>query len=305
MSQTPIAGTNLGLTRQDLLNLLFSEDEGDLGGFVYAPPKQYSKSYSSQVPLTGTFTSKGRGNVLGYQQGGSPSLEISGALEDVVPLIPGATGGKGGVENLPGARGIDTTPAPDPAPAPAPTPTPVKPVVQEKADRLLSSFIGELGQPGTIGAMGVGRALEYGYTKPEIITKARVENLDFGEQAAKGLGLGDTPTYIGEFGDPEGKALGLNAVKRMWDAGLSDNTIKSLAAQQGMTFGEKARTVLDVPEPAPKLDPALSQFMGEGGTAGFLGKSAVDRARQSGLSDDYIRSLASKQGYQFGSAAFS
>ena len=238
MAQTPIAGSKLGLTRRDLLNLLFPEEEQDLGGFLSDPVKKSSEPYAPKVPLTGTFMSKGRGNVLGYQQGGSPTLEISGELEEVVPLIPGATGGLGGVENLPGARGIENLPEPA---------EPQVPVVQEKADRLLSSFIGELGDPTgkAIGAMGVGRAMEYGYTKPEILEKARQEGMSFGGEAARGLGVSSPSrssspsTNLSSFVGPQGTSgyMGQQAVKRAKASGLSESQIRSMASQQGMKFG--------------------------------------------------------------------
>ena len=61
--------------------------------------------------------------------------------------------------------------------------------IQQKADRLLSSFIGTGGKAGSIGAEGIGAAKEYGYTPEQILSKAKTEGLTFGEQAARSLGI--------------------------------------------------------------------------------------------------------------------
>lgn len=191
--------------------------------------------------------------------------------------------------------------------------------VAEKANRLLSSFIGEGGTAGSIGAMGVGRALEYGYTPEEIIGKAKMENLTFGEQAARGLGINvDPSSYVGQAGT-EG-ALGMAAVERMRGQGLSDQAIKSLAQQQGLKFGQSAASNLGVssaqtyqpPAPAPAPMPQLAgggagdagSYVGSQGTAGSVGAAALQRsAAAQGISLQQAAKQAQAQGYNLGAAA--
>lgn len=194
-----------------------------------------------------------------------------------------------------------------------------KKTVQQKADRLLSSFIGEDGTGGAIGAMGIGRAQEYGYTNEEILSKARAEGLKFGEQAARGLGI-DTnlASYTGSLAT-EG-ALGAAAVERMRNQGLSDEAIKSIAQQQGLKFGEGAAQSLGVgaaqtyqaPAPAPAPMPQLAgggagdagSYVGSQGTSGSVGAAALQRsAAAQGISLQQAAKQAQAQGYNLGAAA--
>lgn len=166
---TSVAGSRLGLTREDLLSLLFDEEDGnsrdslDLYQGVSPvklnePQGSILQSSLSQEPsqTTATFKTKGKGNVLGYNSGPSPTVEISGPIEEVIPLVPGPTGGLGGPEPLPGARGIETTPKeedfldtyiesvrPAPRPFPAPTPAPTVKRTPEHTQKLVYNPAGE------------------------------------------------------------------------------------------------------------------------------------------------------------------
>lgn len=203
-------------------------------------------------------------------------------------------------ENLPTPRGT--------APEPEPTEQ------QVKADRLLSSFIGEKGTSESIGAKGVGRALEYGYTPEQIIGKAKTENLTFGEQAARGLGIQTTlSSYTG--GDATEGALGLKAIERMRAKGLSNAAIQSLAQQQGLKFGQKAAQNLgvgsaqtySVPAAAPAAASSsapISSYVGSGGTSGSVGLAAIQRAAAAqGISQQEAARRAKAQGSNLGAAA--
>lgn len=191
--------------------------------------------------------------------------------------------------------------------------------VQQKADRLLSSFIGEKGVTGAIGAMGVSRAQEYGYTDEEILSKARAEGLKFGEQAARGLGI-DTnlASYTGPLAT-EG-ALGAASVERMRNQGLSDESIRSLAQQQGLKFGQGAAESLGVgdaqtykpPTAVPASMPQLAgggagdagSYVGLQGTSGSVGAAALKRsAAAQGISLQQAAKQAQAQGYNLGAAA--
>jgi len=168
---------------------------------------------------------------------------------------------------------------------------------QTKADRLLSSFIGEMGTSGVVGATALGGAFEYGYTPEQVLNKAKQENLTFGEQAAKTLGLSELTQYQGPLA--QGKTIGLEALDKARSSGMSDTLIKQLAKQQGVGFGLTASSQLGV---AKVTD--LGQYIGGvGSNQGTLGLEAVKRARQAGLSDSQIRDLASQQGLSFGSGA--
>lgn len=201
--------------------------------------------------------------------------------------------------------------------------------VQEKADRLLSSFIGSGGKAGSIGAEGIGAAKEYGYTPEQILSKAKTEGLTFGEQAARSLGINTSLTGYTGTGSTPG-AIGYEALSAARQAGLSDDAIQSLAKQQGLKFGEKAAQSLGLstadvyqapaPAPAPQAwtgsaasnynpSGSLNQYVapsqpgGGGGTPGAMGAAAVSRAMAAGLSASQIAQQAAAQGLTFGPAA--
>lgn len=186
---------------------------------------------------------------------------------------------------------------------------------KQKADRLLSSFIGEGGTGGAIGAMGVGRAQAAGLTNEEILSKARAENLKFGEQAARGLGINTGLTSYTGAGATEG-ALGSAAVERMRSQGLSDEAIKSLAQQQGLKFGENAARALGVgsaqtyqpPAPAPAPAPApIVSYASETArqeNPGAIGLAGIQRAAAAqGISVQEAARQAVSQGTRLGGAA--
>jgi len=269
-----------GINLQDL----FKEDEEGTGyefdGFEGLAPQFRTSNLE-----------KGRGGVLGYKT--SPNAPKFSRTSEF-SLVPEPRG-DGGV---------------------APTPTP--PVEEEEEEvleeepleeRFLTSFIGDMGDPnkGVIGAMGVGRALEHGYTKEDVIRKAKLEGVGFGEQAAKSLGLSDLSQYQGS-GATSG-TIGLTALSEARMAGLSDELIKNLAKQQGLNFGAGAASQLGVQQARPAAKGGggsaknLRGFIGTAGKAGSLGLAAVKRARDKGMSDAQIRQQAGAQGLGLGAAA--
>ena len=211
MSQTPIAGTALGLTRQNLLDLLFSDEEGkDLGGFQSTPQKQYDKQYAKpyaqpytpSVPLTASFTSKGRGNVLGYQQGSSPSVEISGPIEQVIPLVPGATGGLGGPKPLPGARGTETAPKKEEEFLD----TYIEDVKEKETPKASKELVySDPGDKGAFGMKDYQELFEQGASVAEMRKIAEASPYGVGTEAAKLLDLDpytETKPWIQPGGQP-------------------------------------------------------------------------------------------------------
>lgn len=267
------AGLKLGIKSEELQKL-FEDEEGGTVGF-------------QNFPKITTTTVKGRGTgTLGYNIGGQPTrVETVFGETAAVPTLP--------------------TQPEEPE-------TPEEPIAPEQ--KFLSSFIGDMGTPGVVGAVALGRAQEYGYDKPEILKMAEAEGLTFGEQAARGLELPyvkDLTKARGSSADPNyPKALGLEAVKRLQEKGYSKEAIQGLASDQEIKFGEKASSYLGgaprVQAPSSSRSPApkMSSFVGSGGTSGFMGQQAVQRAKASGLSESQIRNMAAQQGLKFGAKAF-
>jgi len=264
----------------NLLDLFKEDEEGksyEFNGFEGLAPQFKTSNLE-----------KGRGGVLGYKV--SPNAPKF-SRTSVFSLAPEPLGGGGGGEAS----------------------TPVPPEEEPFEERFLTSFIDEMGDPSkeVIGAMGVGRALEHGYTKEDVIKKAALEGVGFGEQAAKSLGLSDLSQYQGS-GATSG-TIGLTALSGARRAGLSDELIKDLAKQQGLNFGEGAASQLGIQQARPAATSGggggsasnLSGFINfaGGGNAGTLGLEAVNRARAQGISDAQIRQQAAAQGLGFGAAA--
>ena len=135
---------------------------------------------------------------------------------------------------------------------------------EEILDRTLSSFIGS-GSGSAIGAQGIGRAQEYGYSDADIRAMAKQEGLKFGENAARSLGLNtELSSAKGGEGTTEG-ALGAAAVQRLRDRGLADEAIVSLAKQQGLKFGEAAGQQLGVGQGMMYQAPQAAASSGGGG----------------------------------------
>ena len=261
----------------DLASLFEDEEGGAVEGFEgFAPTFRVESQLKGRSPSTMTYK--------------APKTPSRTATFELAPKLSSAIGGE--TQTSTGGKEEEAP-------------------VQEKADRLLSSFIGEGGTAGSIGAMGVGRAMEFGYTPEEILGKARAENLTFGEQAARGLGIStDLKGYTGE-GATAG-ALGQASVERMRAQGLSDDAIRSLAQQQGLKFGESAARNLGVgaaqtyQPPAPAA-PAIASYAAppsQGGTAGAIGLAGIERAaREQGISTAEAARRAVAQGTRLGAAA--
>lgn len=148
--------------------------------------------------------------------------------------------------------------------APAPMPPKKEEKKEEILDRTLSSFIGS-GSGSAIGAQGIGRAQQYGYSDADIRAMAQQEGLKFGENAARSLGLNTELTSAkGGEGTTEG-ALGAAAVQRLRDRGLADEAIVSLAKQQGLKFGEAAGQQLGVGQGMMYQAPKPAASSGGGG----------------------------------------
>jgi hypothetical protein len=81
-----MAGSALRLNRSDLMKLLEDEEGGtNTNEFLDIPLQNVETAGTSGV--VGSFLSKGRGNVLGYQKGGSPTVEYRGPAESIREVI--------------------------------------------------------------------------------------------------------------------------------------------------------------------------------------------------------------------------
>lgn len=298
----PLAGARFGLTQKELAERYGLTDDQAEG--IYT-------EFGETQPMKMTETTyKGRGTgTLGYQVGGLPTRTET-IFENFAPAYKPLEAGETTKET------------------PKETPEKVLPEVPtEKADRLLSSFIGEMADPASkgksIGAMGVGRAMEYGYTKPEILAKAEQEGLTFGEQAARGLDLpyvSDLTGIRGAEADPNyPRGLGLEGVQNLENLGYSKQAIQGIAAQQGIKFGEKASAYLGG---APRVDVAPARAASPAPAAtiesigkreaqpqyqqmtGSIGKAGLERAAaQLGISPQEAARRAQAQGTTLGPAA--
>jgi hypothetical protein len=102
-----------------------------------------------------------------------------------------------------------------------------------------------------------------------------------------------------EGGDPTKNILGLSGVQRALQSGMTQQDLMAQAEKEGVGFGPDAAKMLGV-SPAKQF---LSQYIGSGGTSGTLGLSAVQQARQAGLSDPEIKTFAAAQNLNFGPEA--
>lgn len=288
------AGEIFGL---DLEGLFAEGEDGTVEGFEgFSPTIKVTEQYQGRSPSTLTYK--------------NPKTPPKTVTFELAPKLPSAVSADTDTGAATGTSGGGVTGGQQYTPQEEPT-------VEEKADRLLSSFIGPLGTAGSIGAMGVGRAQEYGYSPEEIKSKAQEEGLTFGEQAARGLGINtDVQSYTGGAATPG--AMGLAAVQKAQQAGLSDEAIRSLAQQQGLKFGEAAASALgagaaqtyQAPAPAqptqssaPTASSSIASFASapSGGSIGLAGLQRAAEAK--GITLEQAARRASKQGLTLGAAA--
>lgn len=138
-STLPIAGLRLGLSSDELKKFLEDSENGEQQFFDIT-------LQDAKTPQRGTqasFLSKGKGDVLGYQKGGMPTVKYEGPAEEVTSMV--------------------TTPQSTAQPsAPAATPEP------EDTRRSLGSIAGEYGASGLFGHQDYFKSKEAGYSDEEI-----------------------------------------------------------------------------------------------------------------------------------------
>ena len=236
----------------DLESLFTDEENKSLEGFEgFSPTVKVVEQYQGRSPSTLTYMApKTPPKTVTFELAPKTSSAI-----DTSTTTPAAT-----------------TPATVSQPAALPTQTETtyeEPAVEEKAQRLLSSFIGPLGTAGSIGAEGIGRAQEYGYSPEQIKSMAQAEGLTFGDQAAQQLGVrtlaqtyaapqttaapsapaatATTPkptasSPISAFAtSPSSGAIGLAGLQRAAEAkGITVQQAANRAINQGLTLGAAA-----------------------------------------------------------------
>lgn len=241
----------------DLESLFTDEENKSLEGFEgFSPTVKVVEQHQGRSPSTLTYMApKTPPKTVTFELAPKTSSAI-----DTSTTTPAAT--------TPAA----TTPATVSQPAALPTQTETtyeEPAVEEKAQRLLSSFIGPLGTAGSIGAEGIGRAQEYGYSPEQIKSMAQAEGLTFGDQAAQQLGVrtlaqtyaapqttaapsapaatATTPkptasSPISAFAtSPSSGAIGLAGLQRAAEAkGITVQQAANRAINQGLTLGAAA-----------------------------------------------------------------
>lgn len=295
------AGELFGL---DLEGLFAEDEDGTVEGFEgFSPTLKVTEQYQGRSPST-----------LTYKSPKTPPRTVTFELAPKLPSAVSEDTDTGATTDTSGEGVTEDTPQEEPM---VEVPMVEVPMIEEKADRLLSSFIGPLGTAGSIGAMGVGRAQEYGYSPEEIKSKAQEEGLTFGEQAAKGLGINtNVQSYTGGAATPG--AMGLAAVQRAQQAGLSDEAIRSLAQQQGLKFGKAAASALGAgaaqtyqasapaqpkQSSAPRASSSIASFASapSGGSIGLAGLQRAAAAK--GITLGQAARRASNQGLTLGAAA--
>ena len=151
------AGNIFGI---DLAGLFDEEGETTEGFEGFAPTFRMTSNLKGRSPSTSTYKapyqpSRTAEFTLGPRPAGGASIgDINVNIADAMRSVP-------------------TAPA---------KPAPKK--EEEILDRTLSSFIGS-GSGSAIGAQGIGRAQEYGYSDADIRAMAKQEGLKFGENASK------------------------------------------------------------------------------------------------------------------------
>ncbi len=280
------AGNIFGI---DLAGLFDEEGETTEGFEGFAPTFRMTSNLKGRSPSTSTYKapyqpSRTAEFTLGPRPAGGASIgDINVNIADAMRSVP-------------------TAPA---------KPAPKK---EEILDRTLSSFIGSGGGGGAIGAQGIGRAQEYGYSDSDIRAMAQQEGLKFGENAARSLGINtELSSARGENVDQNiTGALGSEAVKRLRNRGLADEAIVSLAKQQGLKFGEVAGQQLGVGQSMLYQAPQAAAPSGGGGGANLgqaareikqtFGSSSPQYSGGGGIGEVGIQKMATARGITFAQA---
>ena len=276
------AGNIFGI---DLAGLFEDEGETTEGFEGFAPTFRMTSNLKGRSPNTATYKAP-------YQP--SRTAEFT--------LGPRPAGG-GSVGDI----NIDIR---DAIGAPAPMPPKKEKKKEEILDRTLSSFIGSGGTGGAIGAQGIGKAQQYGYSDADIRAMAQQEGLKFGENAARSLGINTELTSAkGQAGT--GGALGDSAVTNLRNRGLADEAIVSLARQQGLKFGEKAAASLGVGQDMMYQAPQAAAPSGGGGAnlgqaareiKQTFGSTAPQYSGGGGIGEVGIQKMADARGITFAQA---
>lgn len=97
------------------------------------------------------------------------------------------------------------------------------------------------------GMKGINAAIAAGMTINEIRSQLAREGVQTGSKATEFLAARPATSFISQYGGDElgMRNSGLIAVNRAQDAGLSLSQIREQAAAEGITFGHRAKNLLD------------------------------------------------------------
>lgn len=174
------AGSALRLNRSDLMKLFEDAENGtDTSEFFDIPLQNVETTGTSDV--IGSFLSKGRGNVLGYREGGGPTVNYRGPAESIREVISAPK---------PTSTAAESTPAPEPE---STSPGEYKGVAKGV----------NINDPSGIYGVGFGpgdlrRALEEGYSSQSIkdYLTSSYQGSPISESVARSLGMFQHPGGI-------------------------------------------------------------------------------------------------------------
>lgn len=268
-----MAGTRFGLSAKELAEK-YGLDEDTSEGIV----QEFGATEPARMR---TSTYKGRGNVLGYKTGGQPTVEetVFGnqPLSYEMPKAPEAK---------------ETTPE-----------------LKKFTGTVGGVSITDIGEKG-FGMKDYNAAIAAGYDPASIEewVKANQSSLyNIGPEAQKTLGVtgyaSTTPgvfdyTQFGESG------FGMKDVEALRSQGVSEGTLRTLAAQAPKVGPEASRQLGYTPSQQQTLRSTMESFdYGAAGAAGF-GMEDVKSLMSQGASTEQMRELARRApGGQIGPAA--
>lgn len=262
------AGLNFGLNLADL----FKEDEegtGTLEGLV--PQMKYTSHLKGRSPST-----------LTYSQAGEPARTAE------FSLVPEGLAA-GSISNIF---------------SPTNTQTQQKEELEKPEEKKFQGYIGSAGV-SDIGGQGFGlkdltAALEAGYSKESIkdwveSQRNNLYNIGPGAQEALGVkGYVSTAPGVFDYTKYGASGFGLKDVEALRSQGVSDDTLKRLAANAPMVGGGAAAALGYTPTTQQRTESVAQSYdPASAGGAGF-GLKDVEALRSQGVSESQMRAIAQR-----------
>lgn len=263
-----MAGSRFGLSAEELAEK-YGLDEDTSEGIV--------QEFGETQPFkTSTTTYKDRGNVLGFRTGGRPTTTETVFARAALPTISQA----------------ETTPE-----------------LKQFTGTVGGVPITDIGQQG-FGMKDYNAAVAAGYDPESIkdwVTANKSSLYNIGPEAQKQLGIeGYVSTTPGVFDYSEygQSGFGMKDVQALQEKGVSEETMRTLAAQAPKVGPEAAKQLNYTPSSQQFLNATLESFdYGAAGQAGF-GMEDVKSLMSKGATTEQMRELARRApGGQVGPAA--